>query len=404
MPAKINRPNNYFFVSGLANALAHIYRAPMTVITAPLGYGKEIAVSRYVTTTNANTLWINIPKDAGEEYFWDALRGAFTELCGEAAAAFSCPGLSLDNGGMDEATAMIRAALAGQGGQETAIVIDNFQNIHGAEAAYRFLRHIAACTIPRFHIVLLSARRLPVSADDALNGIVWEIGKTLFRLDRQGVAQFFDSYGIKLTEEQAEDAEGFSEGWLSARSALVITALERGCFDGAVMDEARRRLTAYLRGAIWDELPEQARLFLTYTGFAEAFTAEQAKYVCLYTELRTDASLVQTELMEQQLLLDFDTANGTYRLHGLLRSLAAEEAQKLPAAVSEAVSRAFSGQNHGGADVSALTAREWEVLTLLRDGKKYREIGESLYISENTVKSLTKSIYRKLGVQSKKEL
>jgi LuxR family maltose regulon positive regulatory protein len=50
-----------------------------------------------------------------------------------------------------------------------------------------------------------------------------------------------------------------------------------------------------------------------------------------------------------------------------------------------------------------LTAREEAVLRLLPSGLSAREIGSELGISRDTIKTHTKSIYRKLGVSSRRE-
>ena len=51
--------------------------------------------------------------------------------------------------------------------------------------------------------------------------------------------------------------------------------------------------------------------------------------------------------------------------------------------------------------VDSLTDRELEVLRRLRSDLSLREIAAELYISHNTIKSYTQSIYRKLGVSSR---
>jgi len=56
-----------------------------------------------------------------------------------------------------------------------------------------------------------------------------------------------------------------------------------------------------------------------------------------------------------------------------------------------------------GAHTKELTERELAVLRLLDGERSNREIGQILYVSPNTVKSHVKSIYRKLGVSSRKE-
>ena len=55
----------------------------------------------------------------------------------------------------------------------------------------------------------------------------------------------------------------------------------------------------------------------------------------------------------------------------------------------------------GTVHVDPLTDRELEVLRLFRSDLSLREIANELYISHNTIKSYTQSIYRKLGVTSR---
>lgn len=55
-------------------------------------------------------------------------------------------------------------------------------------------------------------------------------------------------------------------------------------------------------------------------------------------------------------------------------------------------------------EAGGLTAREIEVMELLCQGRSKAYIAESLFISENTVRSHGKHIYQKLGIHSKQEL
>ena len=54
-------------------------------------------------------------------------------------------------------------------------------------------------------------------------------------------------------------------------------------------------------------------------------------------------------------------------------------------------------------EVPALTASELAVLRLLRSHLTNQEIAEALFLSVNTVKTHLRSVYRKLGVQSRRE-
>ena len=52
--------------------------------------------------------------------------------------------------------------------------------------------------------------------------------------------------------------------------------------------------------------------------------------------------------------------------------------------------------------MSTLTAAELRLLPLLATHLSFREIAERLYVSRNTVKTQAISIYRKLGVSSRR--
>ena len=63
--------------------------------------------------------------------------------------------------------------------------------------------------------------------------------------------------------------------------------------------------------------------------------------------------------------------------------------------------RSPSARTRGTVHVEPLTDRERDVLRLLRSDLSMREIAAELYVSHNTVKGYTKSVYRKLGVTSR---
>ena len=67
----------------------------------------------------------------------------------------------------------------------------------------------------------------------------------------------------------------------------------------------------------------------------------------------------------------------------------------IPASLAEKLAAGLSNES--------LTGRELNVLELLAQGKSNKEIGVNLYISETTVKSHLRSIFRKLNVLSRTE-
>src|SRR5580693_5640851 len=72
----------------------------------------------------------------------------------------------------------------------------------------------------------------------------------------------------------------------------------------------------------------------------------------------------------------------------------------LPGQAEELQSR-LTKINAGAVGASSLTAAELRLLPLLPTHLSFREIGERLYLSRNTVKTQAYSVYRKLGVSSR---
>jgi len=60
-------------------------------------------------------------------------------------------------------------------------------------------------------------------------------------------------------------------------------------------------------------------------------------------------------------------------------------------------------RREGDAAADDLTERELAVLRLLPGQLSQREIADALYVSINTVKTHTKGVYRKLGVDTRDE-
>ncbi len=79
---------------------------------------------------------------------------------------------------------------------------------------------------------------------------------------------------------------------------------------------------------------------------------------------------------------------------GILPGLLAEVEQE----IASARERATDGEV-----VTALSDAELTVLRLMTEGLSIREIGARLYVSENTVRTHRRAVYRKLGVHSRDE-
>jgi DNA-binding NarL/FixJ family response regulator len=75
----------------------------------------------------------------------------------------------------------------------------------------------------------------------------------------------------------------------------------------------------------------------------------------------------------------------------------------MSSSIARMIVETFKKVPSGTSDIEQLSERELEVLRLLSRGLYYKEIADKLNISFNTVHTLSRRIYEKLQVNSRKE-
>jgi two-component system nitrate/nitrite response regulator NarL len=78
--------------------------------------------------------------------------------------------------------------------------------------------------------------------------------------------------------------------------------------------------------------------------------------------------------------------------------------QATMAGVLRALSSAKKTEGEDASRIAALTKREREVILLIGEGLRNRQVGERLFISETTVRHHLTSVYSKLGVSNRLDL
>ena len=84
-----------------------------------------------------------------------------------------------------------------------------------------------------------------------------------------------------------------------------------------------------------------------------------------------------------------------------LETIARGEIWVSRATATRLIGKLARGHGMNGEDQGRLTRREWEVLELVANGHRNKEIAKRLSVSENTVKSHLHTIFRKISVDSR---
>jgi DNA-binding NarL/FixJ family response regulator len=112
----------------------------------------------------------------------------------------------------------------------------------------------------------------------------------------------------------------------------------------------------------------------------------------------------------------YETARSQARLAEVLRAVGQQAAARAPTEAARAIARELKAEplldllGHGGpsggrsrSQVTALTARETEILALVAQGRSNGEVARQLFISTKTVSVHVSNILAKLGASGRTE-
>jgi ATP/maltotriose-dependent transcriptional regulator MalT len=360
---------------------------------------------------------MNITKNTDEVYFWNEFREIFTESSDETV--FAENGFPRTIKQKDEVIRKLRITISKFDNRECVLVVNDLQKmpISARTHIVSLLKYIAGDFINHFHVVLITSHKSIIEASDRIDSSICIIETELFRLGESEIPRLFHNYGITLDKNDLMVVQRFSEGWMSALSALVIVALEFERLDSDVMAETTRRMSVYIQNALYDDIQEQEKQLIAIMHGFDRFSIEQAAFICKSAGFVFDVNETVGNLVSKNFFIDYNYTAHQYRFHNLLRAVSEIEFRKLDTVQRKKVLNAYEAWKReqrnllslGGfipeiQNFKNLTKRERDIYFLLQAGQTYKSIGENLYISENTVKTVVKSIYRKLNVHSKKEL
>ena len=72
-------PKSLYFSDRITESMDRIFDHPLTIVEAPMGYGKTTAVREYLNNAGVNVLWQRV-YDSSTSSFWNGFGRLFREL------------------------------------------------------------------------------------------------------------------------------------------------------------------------------------------------------------------------------------------------------------------------------------------------------------------------------------
>ena len=305
---------NFYFSSRIIESFNGIFSYPLTIIEAPMGYGKTTAVRNFLNDAQVNVIWNTIYNNSILE-FWNNFSKTFYELDGDCSENLLQIGFASDNSAAEEAVDLIGSI---KFSEKTVLVIDDYHLINNS-LVDEFIEKLGQRRIDNFYIIL-TARFIKFERleEFLLKRCLYHVKKEIFELQPKEIMGYFKICGLNLSYDEAEKLYFDTEGWISALYLFMLDYASSGSYT------PMESIFKLLEKTVYASLSYEMKDFLITLCSFDCFTLNQAEY--MWEKGKADKLL--GELIENNLFVTYDKKLKTYSIHNIFSGLLKEKLEE----------------------------------------------------------------------------
>jgi LuxR family maltose regulon positive regulatory protein len=300
---KRHHPGILFSPERISRVLDGIFDYPLTIVEAPMGYGKTTAVRERLKTAGARVLWQRVDHSSTVS-FWNDFCRLFSAVDDDRSLSLARLELPDDSVSRREAARLIEQI---ELSVPTILVIDDYHLVDSPEVN-GLIELLTESEIGNLGIVLVTRfTSFPRLEELSLKGYLLHLTKELLEFTPEEITGYYRACGIRLTDVEAGQLHAATEGWISA---LYLFMLEYSATGGYNPAKSVYRL---LEEAVYAPLAGEMKEFVLTMCIFDSFTYEQA----LHMWGRENTAGLLAELTGRSAFVTYDSPSGTYRMHGI---------------------------------------------------------------------------------------
>lgn len=293
-------------------------RGPLTLVSAPTGFGKTTLVADWLASRwSGPSAWVSL--DTGDNapgLFW-AYVGVALDRCGTPISTDLLP-LIFSPVPPPEGAVVARLIRALEGlEQDVVLALDDFHEIDRPEV-HRAVAELVERAPRRLHLVILSRAELPFAVGRLrARGLLVEVGADDLRFDEnEAVAFFRERVGAPVSPAAAEGLTARTEGWIAGLQLAALSVRDSEDVESvaSAFSGDHPHVAELLVEEVLDRQDPAVRTFLLRTAILDRFCGE----LCDAVTGESGSGERLRELRRRQLfLVDLDSEGQWYRWHHL---------------------------------------------------------------------------------------
>ena len=311
---------------GLIELLDRERNRPLTLVSAPAGYGKSVLVASWLEHNDWSSAWLSLDSDDGDlrsflNYFVAALHKLYPGVCEQTLSllkASELPTLATLAGVLSNEIDAIE--------EPFILVLDDYHRIDTTSPVHDLLEKLLAHPPIPLHLIIATRLDPPLSLErQRALGQVTDIRLLDLRLNQDETRLLLQkTVMLEASDTVLHNLDRELEGWVVGLK-LVALALRHFSDSDELLSQfsgGTREMQAYLVGEVLDRLPPQLRDCLTRTAILNRFCAPLCD--ALFASENGQAFL-QSAYNDNLFLIPLDSRNDWFRYHHLFQELLQRE-------------------------------------------------------------------------------
>lgn len=309
--------NSLYFSARLQRLLAQLSSAGTTLVVAPMGYGKTLAVNHFLQAREQNGQAVIRQSiyGAGKEAFWQGVQRAWSAL--PLGAALAQQAMPVDTNSRALLLELFAQLLPQQ---ECYWFIDDLHLLED-KAASDFIYALSKANFAQLHLILVSRGQIFSQAQRiSLGQQVLALDKQDLALSREELTEYSQRCGLTLAARLLDELHEACEGWVSV---IYLNFVSYSKSHQLVLDSSS--VYEMIASVLLEPLDEMQQKLLLLMGQPEEFTPQQIAFV-----YGGDCAEDIEQLLEYNAFI-IPLANGNLRCHHMLKQATRHAFALLPA-------------------------------------------------------------------------
>lgn len=286
--------------------LANIFDYPLTIVEAPMGYGKTTAVRNFLEIAKIKPIWITFQQESGsEDYLWDKFCQDIEKLDQVCGNTLKQLGLPVDVPQMDQVVAVLSNIATDD---KVVVVLDDY-HLTDNDPLNRLVNAIVAERIENLHLILITRNTVHLnSAELVAKGFCRLITQKFLKFTEAEVRDYCLLMMETISEKDLKKISEYAGGWITLTYMLLL-GLEKGIPVGMNMT-----IDELISQTLFDGYDDAIQKFLIQLSVMDTFTEDQAEFITG----EENANLILNQIKKENSFIYFDESNKMYQIHYVL--------------------------------------------------------------------------------------